>query len=179
MYVPKLTFATDETKPLVKCLAASAEIFIVVGPQLCTRIWACAMIDLFKKPLFDWPINLERNSKRTSGKSLSPAASRTWISVLLCRRYQPSLDYACDAGRDQNEQFCYGSFTMATFWYSGSEVNLSHCYMHIANLHINNKKGWDKGDVPPRVPCIPGSRPFFLGFLLLSVFDCEIISIVA
>ena len=45
--------------------------FVVLGPQVCTRIWERAAIGPLKKLLFDWPIRLKGNSNWTTGNLLS------------------------------------------------------------------------------------------------------------
>ena len=51
-----------KTKPLVYfiCELQTSTKILVLGSQLCTRIWVYAMIGSLKKPLFNWPITLMR-----------------------------------------------------------------------------------------------------------------------
>ena len=51
-----------KTKPLVYfiCELRTSTKILVLGSQLCTRIWVYAMIGSLKKPLFNWPITLMR-----------------------------------------------------------------------------------------------------------------------
>ena len=41
------------------------------------------------------------------------------------------------------------------------------------------RRGRQGLNLPPRVLCIPSTRPFFLAFSLKHFFECELLSIVA
>ena len=87
-----LACATDETKlwlsPSAKHRRNPWSESLTVFQDLRTRYdWPV------KKAFVDWPIRLKGNTKRISGKSMSPLWAQTRISALLRRRCWPKLNH--------------------------------------------------------------------------------------